>query len=103
VAKKIQFQKNLPHHPQNTEERGTLMKNALLVSLFMAFCVWSAAAQTGPLHLRYEWSPDTSGPWMALPPEMLKVHEDGSATVAPSGSKGFFRLLIREGTAGGGG
>ncbi|HWB02187.1 MAG TPA: hypothetical protein VG796_04120 [Verrucomicrobiales bacterium] len=54
-------------------------------------------------HLRYEWGASPQGPFTRVPEESLRVHADGTATVALEQSRGFFRLGFEDGTAAGGG
>jgi hypothetical protein len=78
----------------------TNLTHYIAVALSMAV---SPAVQAGQSHLRYEWSATPAGPFMPVPPDMIKVHADGSATVATSSSRGFFRLNFADGGADGGG
>ena len=78
------------------------MKTRLTVYLAAALSVAVApAAQAGQFHLRYEWAPTPAGPFTPLPREMIKVHADGTATVATSASRAFFQMHFADGTGGG--
>ncbi len=78
------------------------MKNKNIASLLFTAALLGSAARADVLHLRYEWSASPAGPYGPVPPDLLKVHDDGTASVATAGPRGFFRLLINDNDAGGG-
>ncbi len=70
----------------------------IVAALMLAGFAPLPAAQ---LHLRYEWAPDTNGPFAPIPAHLVQVQGDGSVAVATEGPRGFFRLRINEAGAGG--
>ena len=98
---------------QTTNLSTRLRKVVFGGSLKTHFLVGLAAALFGTVvpfahaaavdYLVYEWSPSPAGPFTAIPPDMLRVHADGSAAVVTSQRQGFFRLRIADGTRPGGG
>jgi hypothetical protein len=83
-------------------ERITNTRLTLLSAAILTLTV-SLVAQAGQHQLRYEWAATPEGPFTPVPREQIKVHADGTATVADSASRGFFRLLFDYGGGGGGG
>lgn len=78
--------------------------NRFLVGLVAAlFTAVVPATHAAVDFLHYEWAPAVTGPFTVIPPDMIKVHGDGSATVATPQRQGFFRLRIADGTGPGGG
>jgi len=71
-------------------------------TLLIASLLSAGVVAAADLTLRYEWSATPDEQFAPLPPENIKVHPDGTASVVTSGPRGFFRVLFGDANAPGG-